>query len=73
MKYILKTNNDLRFDFFEGDMVGVVEGDVDGWHGSHVYKTKAEDLEKFPTPFWIDVGDSPYLIFEIVKVLENRG
>lgn len=71
MKYILKTNNDLRFDFFEGDKIGVVEGDVDGWYGSHIYEIKVEDLEKIPLPFLIDVGETPYLIFEVVKILEK--
>lgn len=73
MKYILKTNNDLRFDFFEGDMVGVVKQYIDGKYGWHIFEIKAEDLEKIPLPFWIDVGESHYLIFEVVKVLENRG
>jgi uncharacterized protein DUF5522 len=74
-KYILKTNNDLQFDFFSGNMISIVEGDWNSdkqpiWHGSHFINRKVEDLDKEPIPFWIDIDNVPYLIGEVTKINE---
>lgn len=66
-KYVLKTNNDLQFDFLQGDTIGIVDGDYDGWHGSHVVNIKVENL-KLSIPFWIDIDSTPYLIYDIIKI-----
>jgi len=63
--YSLKSYKGLVFNFLEGDTLDVVEGDTDGWHGSHSYKVKAEDLKKWPSHFWIDVDNKVHLICEL--------
>lgn len=68
-RYILKTSNDLQFDFVSGEVLSIVDGDYDGWHGSYSIKIKVEDL-KTSIPFWIDIDNKPYLICEVIKINE---